>query len=101
MGQNVSGADVDTSLDTISPYIPQEKRLLILWLTSAYGMAMIWFTILLCDRWGDGRRRVRRVQVLGAIFLGIVWPLVFLYLMVTDDWDLWRVGRRGGIEEGT
>ena len=97
MGQNSSPTQkVDTSLDTLSSFRLQEKTLLILWLISAYGMAIIWFTILLCDRWEGRGRRVR--LVLEAILLSIVWPLVFLYLMISDKWDLWRAGRLDGEE---
>ncbi|KAE9363633.1 hypothetical protein N431DRAFT_431836 [Stipitochalara longipes BDJ] len=81
MGQNLSSTqEVDTSLDTLAPFRPQERRLLVIWLLSAYGMACIWFIFLLCDRW---ERRGRRLGVvLHAVSLSIVWPLVAIYLII-------------------
>lgn len=75
MEQNLfSTKAVDTSLDTISLYTVQRKVLLILWLICAYGMAMIWFMVLLCDRWEGpyNRRRVGLRIVLEAILLSSV-----------------------------
>lgn len=95
MGQNLSSTkEVDTSLNTVSFYRRQEKILLTLWLISAYAIAMIWFTVLLWDRWERQRRRFG--LVIEAVVLSTMWPLVFLYLMISDDWDLWRIGRHVG-----
>ena len=81
MGQNLSSTQkVDTSLDSLDPYWPQEKQLLVIWLLSAYGMAFIWFIVLLCDRW---ERRGRTLGVvLQAMSLSIFWPLVLIYLVI-------------------
>ena len=55
---------------------------------------MIWLTVLLCDR--QEAHRSRFGLVLEAIVLSTMWPLVFLHLMISDDWDLWRIGRHIG-----
>jgi len=91
MGQNLSNTrEADTSPDILSPFRRQEKTLLILWLATPSGMAIIRFTVLLCDRW---ERRGRSLGlVLEALSLSILWPLVLLYLLISDDWDMWRVG---------
>ncbi|CZR55758.1 uncharacterized protein PAC_05646 [Phialocephala subalpina] len=87
MGGNLSSKIVvNTSKDVISaPDAVNEKILAFLWLGSAYAIAMIWSTVLLCDRWGGphGGRRVGLGSVLAAILLSTAWPIVFLYLMMS------------------
>ncbi|KAF8847343.1 hypothetical protein BDZ45DRAFT_607609 [Acephala macrosclerotiorum] len=90
MGQNLSSnyskTIVDTAQDVITPpYIRNGKILALLWLGSAYAMAMIWSTTLLYDRWvgPQGRRAVGFRGVLAAILLSSAWPAVLLYLVTT------------------
>lgn len=87
MGQNLSSkVVVDTTKDLISPEdAVNEKILLILWLCSAYAIAMIWSTVMLVDRWGGphGGRKIGFGSVIAAILLSSAWPLVFVYLMMS------------------
>ncbi len=89
MGQNLSSTKVvDTSLDVISAGDARgELILLILWLSAAYGIAMIWSTILLVDRWRGphGKSDTGLGSVLAAILLSTAWPLVFVYLLVSSS----------------
>ena len=87
MGQNLSSkVSVDTSPDVIGAGdAKNELILLIMWAGAIYGIAMIWSTVELCDRWRgpQGNRQLGFVSVLAALLLSAAWPVVFLYLLLT------------------
>jgi hypothetical protein len=93
MGQNLSSNYAkdtfgDPSRDVIGAGdAMNEKILLIMWIGSVYGIAMIASTVLLCERWGGphGGRKVGLGSVLAAIMLSSAWPLVFLYLILNGS----------------
>ena len=90
MGQNLSSSiitHVDTSADVISPGDARgEKIMALLVLLSFYGMAMIWSTCALVDRWRgpNGTRSVGFASVLAGIIISTAWPVVLIYLMVAS-----------------
>lgn len=78
---------VDTSVDVIIPGDAHaELVLLILWLSSIYAMAMIWSTCALADRWRGprGKNSVGLGGTLSAVLLSTAWPVVLVYLMVSE-----------------
>lgn len=87
MGQNLSSkVVVDTTPDVISPEDAFNTRnMFLLWALAAYGIAMIWSTTALVDRWRGpmGNRSVGFASVIAAIIMSTAWPVVFLYLMVS------------------
>ena len=87
MGQNLSSkVVVDTSPDVISPEDGfNTKQMIFLWLGAIYGMAMIWSTTALVDRWRgpQGNRGVGFASVLAAIIISTAWPVVMMYLIVS------------------
>ena len=88
MGANLSSKiSVDTSPDVISPQDAFNTRNMgLLWLGAIYGMAMIWSTVSLADRWRGpkGDRKIGFVSVLAAIILSAAWPVVFVYLLMSQ-----------------
>lgn len=87
MGANLSSkVTVDTSQDIIAPQDAlNDRNAAFLWIGAVYGIAMIWSTVLLVDRWRgpEGKRRVGCPSALAAILLSIAWPVVFVYLLVS------------------
>lgn len=88
MGQNLSSkVVVDTTPDVISPEDAFNTRnMFLLWVLAAYGIAMIWATTALVDRWRGpmGKRSVGFASVIAAIVLSTAWPVVFAYLMFSS-----------------
>jgi hypothetical protein len=87
MGANLSSKiSVDTSEDVIGPGDAFNTRnMALLWLLAIYGIAMIWSTVSLVDRWRgpEGKRKTGFASVLAAVLLSFAWPVVFLYLLVS------------------
>lgn len=78
---------VDTSVDVIGAAdAHNELVLLILWIASVYAMAMIWSTCALTDRWRGprGKNSVGLGGALSAVLLSTAWPVVLVYLMVSE-----------------
>jgi hypothetical protein len=88
MGANLSSTvKVDTSKDIIAPEDALNNRnTLFLWLGSLYAIAMIWSTVALVDRWRgpQGDRKTGLASVLAAIFLSIAWPVVMVFLIISN-----------------
>jgi hypothetical protein len=63
-----------------------EKILLILWIGSVYGIAMIASTVMLVDHWRGpkGERSIGFASVVAGVILSTAWPLVFVYLMTSS-----------------
>jgi hypothetical protein len=87
MGQNLSSKiSVDTSKDVLSPGDARGDKIMgLLWLLAIYGIAMIWSTTALVDRWRGphGNSKIGFASVLAAILMSTAWPVVFVYLMVS------------------
>jgi hypothetical protein len=62
-----------------------EKILLIMWIGSIYGIAMIASTVMLVDHWRGpkGERSIGFASVVAGVVLSTAWPLVFVYLMTS------------------
>jgi hypothetical protein len=63
-----------------------EKILLIMWIGSVYGIAMIASTVMLVDHWRGpkGERSIGFASVVAGVILSTAWPLVFVYLMTSS-----------------
>ncbi|TVY82527.1 hypothetical protein LSUE1_G004563 [Lachnellula suecica] len=87
MGANLSDMKVvDTSVDIISPEERgTEVRIAILWASSFYVFAMIFYTCALADRWRGphGRSPIGFAGVVGALVCSAAWPLVAVYLFTS------------------
>jgi hypothetical protein len=87
MGQNLtSKISVDTSQDIISPEDAFNTRnMALLWLGAFYGIAMIWSTTALVDRWRGplGNRSIGFASVIAAILISTAWPVVLVYLIMS------------------
>jgi hypothetical protein len=62
-----------------------EKILLIMWIGSVYGIAMIASTVMLVDHWRGpkGERSIGFASVVAGVVISTAWPLVFVYLMTS------------------
>lgn len=88
MGNNLSTFVVpDTSADVLSDIDrANDIKLMIFWIASLYGCAMIFSTCALVDRWKGPYDRIRTGggSVLAALLLSTAWPVVLAYLMVSS-----------------
>jgi hypothetical protein len=75
-----NAVDVIGAADAIN-----EKILLILWIGSVYGIAMVASTVMLVDHWRGpkGERSIGFASVVAGVVLSTAWPLVFVYLMTS------------------
>lgn len=89
MGANLSSTTaVDASKDIIAPGDRLAEMILgVAWLGAFYGMAMIFCTCALVDRWRGphGDRSISGISVLAALLMSAAWPLVAVYLMMSDN----------------
>lgn len=88
MGNNLSSGFVfDTSKSVFSPEDRASGlRLIVFWVCSLYACAMIFSTCALVDRWKGPYDRIRMGvgSVLAAMLISTVWPVVMVYLMMSD-----------------
>lgn len=88
MGQNLSSLVwPDESLDVLSRQDAfGELFLALAWLGSVYAIAMIFTTVRLIDRWRGPRddNPTSAGQVMAAIVLSIAWPLVLIFLALSN-----------------
>lgn len=86
MGNNLSSTFVpDTSKSGLSDIDrASDIKLIIFWVASLYGCAMIFSTCALIDRWKGpyDRNQTGLGSLLLALLLSTCWPVVMLYLMV-------------------
>lgn len=91
MGNNLSSTFVpDTSAVVLSDIDrASDIKLIIFWVASLYGCAMIFSTCALIDRWKGPYDRVKTGlgSLLLAVLLSTAWPVVMVYMLVM---------RRGG-----
>lgn len=89
MGQNLSLSEpfADTSGVVLSaPDRNADIILGITWACSAYGIGVIFAAVKLLERWAGehGEKGAGLASVVGAFLCGSAWPLVLVYLMVTE-----------------
>ncbi|EGO55951.1 hypothetical protein NEUTE1DRAFT_46844 [Neurospora tetrasperma FGSC 2508] len=89
MGQNLSLSEpfADTSGVVLSPQDRHADIIVgVTWACSVYGMGIIFCAVKLLERWAGehGERGVSFAGVVGAFLCGSAWPLVLVYLMVTE-----------------
>ncbi|KAK3400630.1 hypothetical protein B0T20DRAFT_347950 [Sordaria brevicollis] len=89
MGQNLSLSEpfADTSGVVLSePDRNADIILGITWACSAYGIGVIFAAVKLLERWAGehGEKGAGIASVVGAFLCGSAWPLVLVYLMVTE-----------------
>ena len=97
MGQNLSTSEpfADTSGVVLSPNDRNADIILgITWACSIYGIGVIFAAVKLLERWsgehssGGGEKgggAIGLASVVGAFLCGSAWPLVLVYLMVTES----------------
>jgi hypothetical protein len=88
MGANLSLVWPDRTNNIISaPDAFGELVLALMWLGSCYGIAMIFTTVKLIDRWRGPRddNPTSLGSVLAAILLSVAWPVVLLALAFTNN----------------
>ncbi|KAL0465244.1 hypothetical protein QR685DRAFT_558145 [Neurospora intermedia] len=89
MGQNLSLSEpfADTSGVVLSPQDRHADIIVgVVWACAIYGMGIIFCAVRLLERWSGehGERGVSFAGVVGAFLCGSAWPLVLVYLMVTE-----------------